>query len=170
MRLLPVLLALLATSVLADEAPLRPSARLIFKQPDLLRAGQCVMYKEGGAGWVLTEPVYFLRGEVLAGEVRARHLGVCPQVPGKTIENYSRDEFIRLAKAHPCVSEASKERDEQLGVVHLRVTDWETPHARKAENAGRLYRGTYLDQHLEKGLEIEIEADMLGTCEQVTGR
>ena len=170
MRLSLLLVLLLSATAQADEAPLRPSASLIFKQPDMLRNGSCVMYREGGAGWVITEPVYYLRGEVLAGEVRTRHLGVCPQVPGKAVENYSRDEFIRLAKAHPCVSETAKERDEQVGVIHLRVSDWETPHARKAENAGRLYRGNYLDQRLEKGLEIEIEADLLGTCEQVGGR
>ena len=50
MRFLAVLLAGLACAVQADEAPLRPSARLLFKHPDMLRAGQCVRYEEGGAG------------------------------------------------------------------------------------------------------------------------
>jgi len=170
MRLLLLALSVLSSSVLADEQPLRSSARLLFKQPELLQPGRCVVYEEGGAGWIATEPVYYLKGEVVAGEVKTRHLGVCPQVPGKEIRQYSRDEFIRLAKAHPCVSEQAKERAEQFGLVRLRVTDWETPHARKAENAGRLYRGTYLDQRLEKGLEVEIEADLLGACTQAAGR
>jgi len=114
----------------------------------------------------VTEPVYYLKGEVVAAEVRTRHLGVCPQVPGKNIEQYSREEFNRQALAFPCVSPNVAERDEQVGVVRLRVTDWETPHVRKAANAGRLYRGMFLDQVLKKGLEIELEADLLGTCEK----
>ena len=165
MRFLAVLLAGLACAVQADEAPLRPSARLLFKHPDMLRAGQCVRYEEGGAGWVMTEPVYYLKGEVLGAEVRTRHLGKCPMVSGKNIEQYSRDEFNRHAQAYPCVASDGAERDEQIGVVRLRVTDWETPHAKKAENAGRLYRGMFIDRKLEKGMEIELEADLLGVCE-----
>jgi hypothetical protein len=46
------------------------------------------------------------------------------------------------------------------------VTDWETPHAVRAANAGRLYRGMFLDRKLEKGMEIELEADLLAVCER----
>ena len=53
MRFLAVLLVGLACAAQADEAPLRPSARLLFKQPEMLRTGQCVRYEEGGAGWVM---------------------------------------------------------------------------------------------------------------------
>jgi hypothetical protein len=53
----------------------------------------------------------------------------------------------------------------QLGLVRLRVDSWETPHARRAANAGRLYRGMYIDQALRQGMEIELEADLLGSCE-----
>ena len=164
MRFLAVLLAGLACAVQADEAALRPSARLLFKYPDMLRAGQCVRYEEGGAGWVITEPVYYLKGEVLGAEVRTRHLGKCPLVPGKNLEQYSRDEFNRHAQAYPCVAPDGVERDEQTGIVRLRITDWETPHAKNAENAGRLYRGMFIDRKLEKGMEIELEADLLGIC------
>lgn len=153
-----------AAAAQAVEPNLRPSARLLFKEPDMLRPGQAVRYEEGGAGWVITEPVYYLKGEVVATEVRMRHLGLCPVVPGKNPEQYSRAEFNRHASAYPCVSDPANERDEQIGIVRLRVTDWETPHARKAENAGRLYRGMFLDRKLEKGMEIELEADLLGIC------
>jgi hypothetical protein len=85
-------------------------------------------------------------------------------VPGKNIEQYSRDEFNRHARAFPCVSQAAAERAEQIGVVRLRVTDWETPHAVRAANAGRLYRGMFVDRKLEKGMEIELEADLLAVC------
>jgi hypothetical protein len=165
MRILLVALTWLTLSAQAAEPVLRPSARLLFKQPELLKAGQCVRYEEGGAGWVATEPVFFLKGEVLAAEVRTRHLGKCPEVPGKTIEHYSRDEFNRHVQAYPCVSPDVPERDEQSGIVRIRVAEWETPHAKKAENAGRLYRGTFVEQRLEKGMEIELEADLLTVCE-----
>src|SRR5574343_230113 len=164
MRILLLALACLALPAPAVEPALRPSAQLLFKQPEMLRAGSCVRYEEGGAGWVVTEPVYYLKGEVLASEVQTRHHGICPVVPGKNIEQYSRDEFNRHARAFPCVSTSAAERDEQVGVVRLRVTDWETPHAVRAANAGRLYRGMFLDRKLENGLEIELEADLLTDC------
>ena len=165
MRIFLVALAWLTLSAQAAEPALRPSARLLFKQPELLRTGQCVHYEEGGAGWVASEPVFFLKGEVLAAEVRTRHLGKCPEVPGKTLEHYSRDEFNRHVQAFPCVSPDVPERDEQSGIVRIRVADWETPHAKKAENAGRLYRGMFVERKLEKGMEIELEADLLSICE-----
>jgi len=166
MRTFLVLLAFLSTPALAVDPALRPSARLLFKEPELLQAGSCVLYEEGGSGWVITEPVYYLKGRVVAAEVRTRHLAHCPLVPGKNMEQYSREEFNRHALAYPCVSENVPERDEQIGIVRLRVSTWETPHAKKAENAGRLYRGMFIEQKLEKDMEIELEADLLGTCKE----
>ena len=165
MRILVLALAWLALSAQAVEPVLRPSARLLFKQPEMLNAGQCVRYEEGGVGFIITDPVFYLKGEVIAAEVRTRHLARCPVVPGKNIEHYSRDEFNRHANAYPCVAQDVAERDEQIGVVRVRVGDWETPYGKKAENAGRLYRGMFVDRKLEKGLEIELEADLLGICE-----
>ena len=166
MRILLVALAWLVFPVQASEPMVRPSARLLIEAPGLLPTGQCVRYEEGGAGWVMTEPVFYLNGEVLSVEVRTRHLGHCPVVPGKNIEHYSRAEFNRHALAYPCVSADGPERDAQIGIVRIRVTNWETPHAKKAENAGRLYRGNFIDQKLEKGMEVELEADLLAICRQ----
>ena len=166
MRILIAALALLATPALAVEPLLRPSARLLFKEPEMLQTGRCVVYEEGGAGWVMTDPVFYLKGEVLATDVRSRHLGKCPVVPGKNIEQYSRAEFNRQALAYPCVGPEAAERDEQIGIVRLRVSEWETPYARKAANAGRLYRGMFIDRELKKDMEIELEADLLGVCQQ----
>lgn len=165
MRIFLIALGWLAFAAQAVEPALRPSAQLLFKQPELLHPGSCVRYQEGGAGWVASDPLYYLKGEVLGAEVRVRHLGRCPVVPGKNIEQYSREEFNRHARAFPCVSQEAAERDEQIGVVRLRVADWESPHARKAANAGRLYRGMFLERKLEKGMEIELEADLLAVCE-----
>lgn len=164
MRTFLVALALLVTPALAIEPALRPSARLLFKQPELLQTGSCVVYEEGGSGWAMTDPVYYLKGTVLSAEVRTRHLGVCPLVPGKNLEQYSRAEFNRHATAFPCVSADVPERDEQIGIVRLRVAAWETPHAIRAANDGRLYRGMFIDHKLEKDMEIELEADLLGVC------
>lgn len=166
MRLFLLALTFLAAPALAAEPALRPSARLLFKQPELLQPGQCVLYQEGGSGWIITEPVFYLKGKVVATDVRTRHLGRCPLVEGKNIEQYSRVEFNRLAMAYPCVSATVPEHHEQLGMVRLRVDSWETPHARKAANAGRLYRGMFIDTVLQKGMEIELEADLLGICEK----
>lgn len=164
MRIFLVVLSLLATPALAIEPALRPSARLLFKQPELLQTGSCVVYEEGGSGWVMTDPVYYLKGTVLSADVRTRHLGVCPLVPGKNPAQYNREEFNRHAAALPCVAADVPERDEQIGLVRLRVTAWETPHAIRAANAGRLYRGMFIDHKLEKDMEIELEADQLGVC------
>ena len=76
----------------------------------LRKPGQCVRYEEGGSGWVVTEPVYYLKGEVLSAEVRTRHLGKCPVVPGKNRTQYSREEFNRHAQAYPCVSAMRRRR------------------------------------------------------------
>lgn len=164
MRFLPLVLALAALPVLAAEPVLRPSARLLFKQPEMMQAGKCVVYEEGGSGWIMTDPVYYLKGSVVAARVEPRHLALCPEVPGKNIEQYSRAEFNRHARAFPCVATGVPERDEQIGVVTVRVDQWETPHAARAANAGRLYRGMFIDQPLKKGMEVELEADLLGIC------
>ena len=96
--------------------------------------------------------------------VSTRRLAECPLVPGKTLDQFSRDEFVGYLKAMPCLAKGKAAQDEQVGVLRVRVMDWETPHARKTENAGRLYRGMFLDQKLEKGLEVELEADLLDRC------
>ncbi|MCE1241344.1 MAG: hypothetical protein LWW83_15620 [Azonexaceae bacterium] len=156
--------ALFSLSALAAEPALRPSARLLFKQPELLTTGTCVRYQEGGAGWIATEPIFFLQGTVVSSNVSTRRLGQCPVVPGKSLLQYDRAEFIRHVQASPCVSSGVAERDEQIGMVRIRVEDWETPYERKAENAGRLWRGNFLERKLEKGMEIDLEADLLGAC------
>jgi hypothetical protein len=166
MRLFILLLAVLAAPAMAGEMLLRPSANLLFKHPELLQPGHCVRYEEGGAGWVVTDPVFYLKGTVVSAEVRSRRLSVCPEVPGKEWSQYSRAEYVRLALVQPCLAPGTPERDEQTGVVRVRVTDWETPHARRAENAGRLYRGMFIDRPLARGMEIELEADMLAVCRE----
>lgn len=159
-----LLLACSANMVQADDPVLRPSARLLFTQPELVRPGSCVMYREGGSGWIVTEPVYWLKGTVSGAEIRSRRVGRCPEVPGKLMEQYTREEFNRLAAASPCVGRDDLVREDQTGLVRFLVEDWETPWAKRAANSGRLYQGHFLDRALEKGLELEVEADLLGAC------
>ena len=165
MRFLPVWLALLAFAAAAGEPPTRPSARLFKAQPQAFEAGRCVIYQENGGGGGASDTEYFVRGWVVAAALETRSLSACPEVPGRVIEQYTRAEFNRLALAYPCLSGETAALEVQIGVVRLRVDDWETPHARRAANAGRLYRGMYIDRELMKGMEITLEADLLGTCE-----
>jgi len=164
-RLSLFLLSLLAASAMADEAVLRPSASLLFKHPELARPGACVMYREGGSGWIFTEPVFYLKGKVVASEVRTRHLDRCPEVSGKSVDLYTREEFNRLANAYPCVAGTDETHDEQIGMIRFTVEEWETPWAKRAANAGRLFQGHFIDRKLEKGQQMELEADLLGPCE-----
>lgn len=162
-RLVAILLLACTVSAFGQDDAMRLSGRMLFPDPELAKPGACVMYREGGAGWILLEPVYWLRGTVLASEIRNRQVGRCPEF-GKPIEQYSRDEFNRLANNQPCVSRDDAIRDESRGVIRLRVDAWETPYARKMANAGRLYQGNYLDKKLEKGIELEVDATLLGAC------
>lgn len=166
-RFLPFLLLILAGVAGADEPALRPSAKLLFAQPELMRPGACAIYREGGAGWIATDPVFWLRGKVVASEIRPHRLERCPEVPGKPVERYTREEFNRLANARPCVSRDELVREEPMGVVRLQVSDWETPWGKRAANAFRLYQGHFLDKPLSKGAELEIEADLLAACESL---
>ena len=158
------LLLLLAVAGAAAAAEQRLSAGLVLAQPDWLQGGQCVVYAENSPGWAAATPEYFVRGTVVATRVAERALLLCPEVPDKPVEHYSRDEFNRLARAAPCVADARLQREVQLGLVRLRVSQWETPHARRAATSGRLYRGMFIDQPLTQGSEIEVEADLLAHC------
>ena len=165
MRIFPLTLALLAFAAAAGEPPTRPSARRLKAQPQDFQVDRCVIYQENGGGSAMSESDFFVKGRVVAAALETRILQACPEVPGRSIEQYTRAEFNRLALAYPCLTGAPDTLEAQLGVVRLRVESWETPHARQAANAGRLYRGMYIDRMLAKDMEIELEADLLGTCE-----
>ena len=165
MRIFPVMLALLACAAAAGEPPARPSARLLKAQPQSFQPDRCVIYREDGGGNGTSETDYFIKGRIVAAGVEIRILPACPIVPGRSMEQYTREEFNRLALAYPCLNGEPANIEAQLGLVRLRVESWETPHARRAANAGRLYRGMYIDRALKQGMEIELEADLLGSCE-----
>ncbi len=165
MRIFPVTLALLAFTAAAGEPPLRPSARLLKAQAQNFQVDRCVIYRENGGGNGTSDSDYFIKGKVVAAALETRILPACPEVQGRGVEQYTRAEFNRLALAYPCLNGEPANIEAQLGVVRLRVDAWDTPHARRSANAGRLYRGMYIDQPLKQGMEIELEADLLGRCE-----
>lgn len=165
MKFLICLASLLGGISTANAAEgMRLENRLAFRHPDLARPGACVMYREGGAGWIMTEPVFWLKGTTVSAELRKRKLARCPETPGKTIDRYDRQEFIRLAKNQPCVSRDDAVREEDIGVIRLRVDSWETPWSKRAANSGRLYQGNYLDLPLKQGIELEIDAEFVQAC------
>ena len=161
---LPAALLLATGAVLAADPPARPSARLLAASPPEFLPGRCVIYEEAGEGMGALAD-YYVRGRVVATRIESRQAGVCPRVPGRGIENYTRAEFNRLALAQPCVLNEGAAGEVRIGLVTLRVEAWETPHNRRAANVGRLYRGMFIDRELKKDIEIEIEADQLGSCE-----
>lgn len=152
-----------ATACAADNN-MRLSGRMLFKEPELTRPGACLLYREGGAGWILTEPQYWLKGTVISAEPRKFKPEICPVVPGKNVEQYTRDEFNRLAQAYPCVSSEASRKETEMGFIRFKVDDWETPWAKAAANAGRLFQGFYLDRKLQKNMELELPADLLIPC------
>ena len=159
-----VLLLALPLCAVADDAVTRPSARLVEAYPEAVAAGRCVIYREAGIGPAAVEPPWFVRGRIVAAEVRMRRVASCPGGAGQVIGQFDRNAFNRLALAWPCIPDGGTERDESIGVVRFAVDAWETPHERRAATTGRLWRGMYIDRELRKDMEIEMEADLLGAC------
>ena len=161
---LGLLLPALMTAQAAEDN-MRLAGRMLFKVPELAKPGTCVMYREGGAGWILTEPQYWLKGTVLSAAPKKVTPAICPRVAGKAIEQYSRDEFNALAKTQPCVAKAENQKEVEIGFIRFKADDWETPWGRTAANAGRLFQGYYLDLKLHLGLELELQSDLLIPCQ-----
>jgi hypothetical protein len=166
MRRTAALLLVLPLAAAAGDAVMRPSARLVEEHPEAVMAGRCVIYREAGNGPAAVEAPWFVRGHIVAADVYTRRIASCPGAPGQPFGQFDREAFNRLALAWPCRAGGGAERDERIGVVRFTVSDWETPHERRAASAGRLWRGMYIERELRKDMEIEIEADLLGACTQ----
>jgi len=166
MRRTAALLLVLPLLAAAGNPVMRPSARLVEDHPEAVMAGRCVIYREAGSGPAAVEPPWFVRGRIVAAEVRMRRVASCPGGPGQPLGQFDREAFNRLALAWPCLADGGAERDERIGVVRFAASAWETPHERRAASAGRLWRGMYIDRELRKDMEIEIEADLLGACDR----
>ena len=110
------------------------------------------MFREGGAGLLLRTPVYWLRGSI-TGVSRTRPMAqACPHI-GKQ------------AAAMPCVDKGADAVEVDVVRVQVAVDDWETPWSPQQGTTGWLFRGKFLNQTLEKGKVIDMDATWLVRCE-----
>ena len=152
MRLLVLLVSCLPMLSLAEDAARMPAA------------GDCAAYREGGEGYMLTKPTFWLRGTIIEVYRQARRMDLCPLL-GKPQDRYTRDDWQRMTDAYPCVSSADKVRDVDAIRIRLRVDAWDTPWTNAHGHNGRLYRGQFLRTELKQGVELDIDGSLLERCE-----
>jgi hypothetical protein len=158
---------LLAASLLADDAAPPATASAAASGPQV---GDCVIFREGGAGRLLKEPTYWLKGSIAALSRQRRQLDRCPRI-GKPASSHTPADRAQLAAATPCVepalANASAElpRDVEVMRVQVMVAEWETPWSHQHGTTGWLFRGQFLDQPLQKGVLIDMDASWLERCE-----
>ncbi|MFZ4538764.1 hypothetical protein [Propionivibrio sp.] len=151
----------LAFSAAADDAL---SALSASSDPQL---GDCVMFREGGVGLVLKTPTYWLKGTVAKISHERRQAGRCPEI-GKLIQTYTRDDWVRMAAAMPCVDNDSDVREVDVLRLSVSVEEWETPWSKQHGTTGWLFRGYFLDKPLKQGGLIDMDATWLEHCEPRT--
>lgn len=127
-------------------------------------AGDCAVYREGGEGFVLTTPIYWVRGTIVEVYRQHRRMDLCPVLAHKP-ENYTRQDWIALTDAYPCVDDPAQVRDIDAIRIRLRVDAWETPWTNPHGHNGRLYRGRFLQTELRSGVEIDLDGHLLERCE-----
>jgi len=127
------------------------------------QVGDCVLFREGGAGLLLTTPVYWLRGTVNAVAHEQRKALACPRI-GKPQIAYTPADHARVAAAMPCVAEPGEDLEVKVTRVQVAVDDWETPWSPQQGTTGWLFRGRFLEQTLAKGKVIDMAANWLTTC------
>lgn len=144
-----------------QEAPLKPTLGLPLPYPEVLRPGQCVRYSEDGEAG---RGDFWLEGEVLAVRYERAGVDLCPldwQRPPA-----DRREFLAREARMPCLKAAGTPSPYVIERPRLRlkVLRWETNWNKASARTARLYRGTYLDQPLQAGMELEIDAALLAPC------
>lgn len=152
--------AVLAVSVLADEGGAAAGPAALPSDPQI---GDCVIFREGGAGLLLRTPVYWLRGSI-AGVSRTRRMAqACPRI-GKQAAAYTPADHARLAAAMPCVDKGADAVEVDVTRVQVSVEDWETPWSPQQGTTGWLFRGRFLEQTLKKGEVIDMDTIWLLRC------
>ncbi|MCB1965552.1 MAG: hypothetical protein KDI64_05745 [Candidatus Accumulibacter sp.] len=129
------------------------------------QVGDCVIFREGGAGRLLKAPTYWLKGSIAGISRQQRQLERCPRI-GKPASAYTPADHARLAAAMPCLEHlsGSPARDVEVLRVLVTVSDWETPWSHQHGSTGWLFRGQFLGQTLQKGAEIDMDAAWLERC------
>ena len=150
---------LLTTSAVADLAP----AEGVHAAPGP-QIGDCVIFREGGAGWLLKGATYWLKGSIAGISRERRMANVCPRL-NKPPSGYTRSDWALLAAATPCVARDSEVREVAVLRIRVSVENWETPWSYQHGTVGWLFRGMFLDQTLKKGEVINMDASWLEPCE-----
>ena len=132
--------------------------------PPSLQQGDCVMFREGGAGLVLRTPTYWLKGVVARVSAERRLAGRCPVI-GKSISTYTRSDWVRVAAAMPCVDNEADVGEVDVMRVRMVVEEWETPWSNQHGTGAWLFRGQFLDIPLTKNVQIDMDATWLERCE-----
>ncbi len=127
------------------------------------KPGDCVLFREVGAGLLLKTPTYWLKGSIAGISNELRLAGRCPQI-GKPESAYSRDDWVRIVAAMPCVESDAEVREVPVVRISVAVEEWETPWSNLHGTAGWLFRGHFLDKPLKKGELIEMDASWLENC------
>ena len=125
--------------------------------------GECVVFREGGAGVLLKAPSYWMQGRIVALSPRKKMLERCPQI-GKLPQAYTREDWRRVAEASPCAERDDAVREVMLARLTVAVEEWDTPWSKQHGAAGWLYRGNFLDTRLEKGVLIEMDSTWVERC------
>ncbi len=161
--LLTIASCLFAASVLAVDVEPPATSSAVPSGPQI---GDCVIFREGGAGLVLRAPTYWLKGSVAGIARERRKLGLCPRL-GKLAAAYTAADRALLVAAMPCLEQESDSAPIDVEVIRLRVSidDWETPWSHQHGTTGWLFMGRFLDQPLKKGAVIDMDAGWLESCE-----
>lgn len=126
--------------------------------------GECVIFREGGVGRVLKTPTYWLKGSVVSSSQERRLAGRCPLI-GKLPANYTRQDWLRIAAATPCVDSDAQVREVAVLRILVSVDAWETPWSNQHGSVGKLFRGQFLEKTLKPGELIDMDSTWLERCE-----
>ena len=90
------------------------------------KPGDCVMFREGGAGLVFKTPTYWLKGSIADISHERRLAARCPNI-GKQVSAYTRQDWVRIAAATPCVENDADVGEVAVLRIRVAVEEWETP-------------------------------------------
>jgi hypothetical protein len=127
------------------------------------QVGDCAIFREGGSGYLLKTPTYWLRGTIAEVRSERRLAAHCPSFD-KPPAAFAPADWARYAAALPCATAADAEREVEVLRVVLSVDAWETPWTRSHGASGWLFRGQFLDTRLAAGVLIDMDAAWLQRC------
>ena len=127
--------------------------------------GDCAMCREGGEGYIMKTPTYWVRGRIEEVYKRPHQMGLCPRI-GKPRERFTRDDWMTIADTYPCVSDPANVGEVQAIRIRMRVEAWETPWSLQQGRVGWLFRGQFLKTELKEGVILDVDGTLLERCEE----